>query len=83
MMQLVSACSKGSAPMDWHLEEQWDAIGKAVHIEAGLEVPPAQADGRLHNEGMTFQHPDGSCARSVQDRSVTLAAFNHNIRADD
>lgn len=45
-----------------HLEEQRDAVGKSVHIEAGLEVTAAQADGCLHDEGVALQHAHIPCA---------------------
>ena len=44
-----------------HLEQQRNAIGKAVDIDAGLQVSATSADRRLHHKGMPFQHLGVPC----------------------
>ena len=43
------------------LEQERDPVGKAVDVDAWLDVPAAQADGRLHQEGVPLQHPHVAC----------------------
>ena len=63
MMQLVAAVQREGPAMLVHLEQQRDAVGEPVHVEAGLEIAPAQADGRLHDERVALQHAHIPCAR--------------------
>lgn len=41
---------KGSTGL--HLEQQGDAIGEAVDVDARLQVSATSADRRLHHKGM-------------------------------
>mmetsp|Transcript_21350 Transcript_21350/g.46663 ORF Transcript_21350/g.46663 Transcript_21350/m.46663 type:complete len:219 (+) Transcript_21350:989-1645(+) len=38
------------------LKQERDAVGEAVHVDAGLDVTAAQAHRRLHDEGVTLKH---------------------------
>lgn len=56
MGALHGHCSR-HIPTPTHLKQQRDAVGKAVDVEARLDVLATHADGSLHNEGMALVHP--------------------------
>jgi hypothetical protein len=46
---------------DWYLKQEGDAICKAVHIDAGLDVPSSHAHCSLNNKGVALQHARIAC----------------------
>ena len=45
-----------------HLKQQGNAVGKAVDVDARPDVAAAQADGRLDDERVPFQHSHVACS---------------------
>lgn len=66
-----------------HLEQQRDAVGKAVDVEAGLDVAPAHADRRLDNEAVPLVHAHRALAAGRRGRGERVGDPGGRPRASE
>jgi hypothetical protein len=56
-----------------NLEQQRDAVGEAVDIEAWPQLTATETDCRLHDEGVPFQHFGIPCTQPLPPSEHSLA----------